>query len=176
MKAVRPSLKSSVPTASTMPSPDIFQPTSSGSSVASITTLRLSRTASGGVGADLLGQRDGRVERLARLGQLVDQAVVVGLLGGDGVAGEGQLHGDVARELAGEAEQAARRGDQVALDLGDAEHGGRRRHHQVAGQDDLGPAGQRGPVDGGDDRLGALALDDAGEAAPSVCSRRRCRR
>ncbi len=42
---------------------------------------------------------------------------------------------------------------------------------------DLGAAGQGGTVDGGDDRLGALPLDDAGEAAPWPWpGRRRCRR
>ena len=48
---------------------------------------------------------------------------MVGPLGGVEVAGEGQLHGDVERELAAEPEQAAGAGDEVALHLGDAERG-----------------------------------------------------
>ena len=105
------------------------------------------------------------VERLARLAQPVDEAVVVGQLGADRVAGERQLHGDVERDLAGQAEQAAGAGDERPLDLGDAERGGGGGDDQVAGQHDLGAAGQRRAVDGGDDRLGALA--------PARCRRSR---
>src|SRR5436305_342009 len=51
------------------------------------------------------------------------------------------------------------------LDLGNAERGGRGRHDEIARQRDLTPAGESGTVDGGDQRLGALALHDAGEPA-----------
>ena len=37
------------------------------------------------------------------------------------------------------------------------------RDHEVAGQHDLGATRQGRSVDGGDDRLRALSLDDAGE-------------
>ena len=81
MKAVRPSLKSSLDIALAMPSIDIFQPTSSGACVASSTTLRVSRTATGALAQTCSARADGGVERLARLDQPVDQAVVVGQLG-----------------------------------------------------------------------------------------------
>ena len=77
--------------------------------MASSTILRLSRTATGALAHDLLGEADGAVERLARLDEPVDEAVVVGPLGGDGVAGEGQLHGDVERAACGPGGTARRR-------------------------------------------------------------------
>jgi hypothetical protein len=91
---------------------------------------------------------------------------VVGALGREIEApGERQLHRDVARQLAWQAEQPARGGDEVALDLRDAEHRGARRDQQIARQRDLGAAGERRSVDRGDDRLRVLARDDAAEAA-----------
>jgi hypothetical protein len=110
--------------------------------------------------------RQRRLEGLAGLDELVHEPEVVGPLGVDGVTRQGELHGDVAGEGAGQAEQAARGGHQRALHLGDAEAGVGRGHDQVAGEDDLGATGQGGAVDGGDERLGALAGGDAAEAAP----------
>ena len=49
----------------------------------------------------------------------------------------------------------------------------RRGDDQVAGEHDLGAAGEGRAVDGGDDRLGALAGDDAAEAAPLGVAARR---
>src|SRR5918998_1169253 len=120
----------------------------------------------GGVGAHLLGERGGDLERLTRLAQPVHEAMVVGQLGRDGIAREGQFHRHVEGNLARQAEQAAGRGHERPLDLGDAERGGRRGDDEVAGQHDLGAAGEGGTVDRGDDRLGALPLGDAAEAAP----------
>ena len=166
MKAVRPSEKSSERIATPMPSIDIFQPTSSGALVASRTILRDSRTATGAL-AQICSAREMASSRAwPGLDEPVDEPEVVGPGGVDRVAREGELHGDVERDLAAEAEQAAGAGDERPLHLGDAEGGRGGRHHQVAGQHDLGAAGQRRAVDRRDDRLGALPLDDARRTRP----------
>ena len=65
--------------------------------------------------------------RLARLGQPVDQPELVRALGVDRIAGQRQLHRDVAGQHAREPQQRAAGGDQRALDLGDPERARRAR-------------------------------------------------
>jgi hypothetical protein len=52
-------------------------------------------------------QRD--VQRVARIGEALDQADLGRPLGGDRLAGEGQLHGDHAGEPAGQLPEGPRR-------------------------------------------------------------------
>ena len=61
--------------------------------------------------------------------------------------------------------QPTGRGDQPALHLRQAEGGRFRGHHQVAGERDLRPAGQRRAVHGGDPQLRARREHEPGEAA-----------
>src|SRR5947199_191767 len=60
--------------------------------------------------------------------------------------------------------------DQPTAHLGQAEDGLLAGHDEVAGQDDLEPAGQGVPLHRGDDRLGRRALRDAAEPA-AACRR-----
>ena len=91
---------------------------------------------------------------------------MIGALGGEIEAtGDREFHRDVPGDLAGQAEQTTGRCDEVPLHLGDAEHGRARRDHEIARQHQLGSAGERRTVDGGDERLGALAMHEAAEPA-----------
>ena len=122
--------------------------------------------------ADLLGEGDRMLLELA-LDQPVDQADVAGLLGADRIAGRGHFQrladaGDARQPL-----RAAGAGQQAELDLGHAELRRRHRDPVMAGQRDLEAAAERGAVDRGDHRLGAI-LDDvdhlrAASAAASAC-------
>ena len=112
MKAFGPSAKSSVDASFIIPSPERFQPSASGASTVSSAILRLSRTASGCVGGDAVGQGAGPLERLAGLAQLVDQSELGGPLGRDRVAGHDDLERDLAGQHARETEQPARSGDE----------------------------------------------------------------
>ncbi len=78
---------------------------------------------------------------------------------------EDQLERDIGRNGARQPVQPARRGDQPAQHLGQAKGGLPHGHDEVAGQHELGAAGQRLAVDGGDPRLAALAVYEAREAA-----------
>ena len=64
-----------------------------------------------------------------------------------------------------EPDRAARGREQPALHLGEPEHRVLGRDDEVARERDLEPAGEGGAVDRGDDRLGDLTFDEAGEAA-----------
>ena len=88
-----------------------------------------------------------------------------GALGADRLAGQGQLHRQVVRDPARQAQQRAGGGHQPALDLGDAEAGVAGGDDEVARQRDLEAAGQRPALDGRDQRLARGPLGDAGEAA-----------
>ena len=125
----------------------------------------MASTASGPLAAIVRASSSAAAQRLARLRQARHDAEIGGALGGDRVAGQGQLHRQVVRDPARQADQRAARGHEAALDLGDAEAGVARGDDQVAGQRDLEAAGQRPALDRGDQRLARRALDDAGEAA-----------
>ena len=131
----------------------------------SSTIARLSWTAIGALTQIRSASASADVDRGARLAQRVDQPERVRALGGDRVAGDRELHRDVARQHPREPEQPARARDQRALDLGDAEGGGGRGDDEVARADQLAAARQRGPVDGGDQRLAAIEAGDAAEPA-----------
>ena len=62
-------------------------------------------------------------------------------------------------------QQSAAGGDQAALDLGDAEFRGPRRHDQVGGEHHLGAARQRVALDGGDQRFPRRPFGEADAAA-----------
>src|SRR5512133_2899919 len=117
------------------------------------------------VGGDGRRQLERRVDRLAALGQTVDQPQLVGALGRDRVAGQRQLHRDAVGDAARQAQERARGRDERALELGDPELGLAGRDDEVAGERDLEPAGHREALDRSDQRLARAALDDAGEAA-----------
>ena len=72
----------------------------------------------------------------------------------------------------GQAEQPAGAGDEVALDLGQPERRAGRGDDEVGGEDDLAAAGGGQAVDGDDDRLAPLAVDEPGEAAALGAERR----
>ncbi len=131
--------------------------------------MRLAHTANGAFSQIFSARTHRLVERLARIDQPADQAEIERPLGGDRLAGEDHLHRRRLTDRPRQAEQAAGTGDQVALDLGEPERGLRRRDDQVAGEDDLTAAGGGEPVDGDDHRFGALAVDEAGEAAAWRC-------
>ena len=99
----------------------------------------------------------------------------MGALGRDRLAGEDHLHRRGLTDGARQAEQAAGAGDQVALHLGEAERRAGGGDDHVGGEHDLAAAGGRESVDRDDDRLVALAVDEAGEAARLVPSGRRRR-
>jgi hypothetical protein len=86
-------------------------------------------------------------------------------LGGDRVAGERHLHRHAVGDALRQAQQRAARGDQRALDLGDAELAPARGDEQVARQRDLEAARDREALDRRDERLVGGPLRDAGEAA-----------
>src|SRR3954447_25246931 len=86
---------------------------------------------------DLGGQLQGYVERLAGLREAVDQPELRPPLGGDGLAGQCQLHRDHGGEAARELAERPARGHQAALRLGDAELRALGRDDQIAGQRDL---------------------------------------
>ena len=84
------------------------------------------------------------------------------------LAGEQQLHRDLARQLVDDAEHAAGRRDQSALDLGQAELRPLLGDDEVAGQRQFGAAAERGAVDRGDGRLVDEVLHVAREAPLAV--------
>ena len=99
------------------------------------------------------------------LDQPVDEAGLIGLLRGDGVAGRGHLQrladsGDARQPLG-----AAGAGQEAELDLGHAQLRRRDGDPVMAGERDLEAAAEGGAVDRGDDRLGAILddVDDLGE-------------
>jgi bifunctional DNase/RNase len=118
-----------------------------------------------GVLRDPAGQFPGGRQRLASRDDDVYQAGLAQALGGVVAAGQRDFHGQVIRYAARQPEQAARARHQAALDLGQAELGLVAGHHQVAGQRELEPAGQRVAFYCGDDRLARRLLHDAAEAA-----------
>ena len=79
--------------------------------------LERERAVGGDRGGELAAPRD----RLARLGQAVDEADLGAALGADRVAGQGHLHRQVVRHPLRQAQQRAAGRDQRALGLRDAE-------------------------------------------------------
>ena len=100
-------------------------------------------------------------ERLAGFGHHVDEAPRLTLFGGEAVTGQREFECLLVRNALLQAQQPAARGHQAALDLGDAELRGARRHDQVGGEHDLGAAGQRVALDRGDQRLARRPLGEA---------------
>ena len=141
------------------------QPSASSISYASRTIARLSRTASGRVGADPLGDLAGLAEHLVGRHEVVDHAEPVRLLGAEPLAGEHQLGGPGRRQRPRQPEQPAGRRDDAPGHLGEPELRVRRRDDEVAGQDQLGAAGQREAGHRGDHRLGARVAHPPGEPA-----------
>ncbi len=121
-------------------------------------------SASGPLTRDRGGQRQRLGHGAVGHGHAVDQAQLVGPLGGDRVAGQGQLHGHVVGDASRQVQQGPACSHQAALGLGDAELGPGGRHHQVAGQRNLQTAGHGKALDGRDQRLARSALGDPGEA------------
>jgi hypothetical protein len=71
------------------------------------------------VRSDLLGQRDRRIEYLARFGEDVDQTEFVCPHRGQEVAGQRKLHRHGGRDALREPQQSATARDETALDLRD---------------------------------------------------------
>src|SRR4051794_37665121 len=117
------------------------------------------------VGRDGPGQVQGPVERSARCREPVDQAHLVGTGGGNELAGERPLHGEVVRDPLWQPDQAPAGRDEAALDLGQPELRVLGGHDHVAGKGDLEAAGDRVSLDRRDQRLRRGLLHDAGEPA-----------
>src|SRR5215207_9910614 len=115
--------------------------------------------------ADPLRQCERARHRAAGFGDHVHEPECMRALGGQAITGEQQLPGHVERQRARRAEQPTTGGDEPALDLGQPERRRARRHHEIAGEHDLEPAAERGSLDRGDQRLLAVAPDDAVLAA-----------
>ena len=87
----------------------------------------LPASASGPLAAIVAASSSAASSAAALLGHAVDEPELVAALGGDRIAGQRQLVGDVARQHARQSQQPAAGGDERALDLGDAELGAARR-------------------------------------------------
>ena len=122
-------------------------------------------SASGPFLASARGELERVLDGAAGLGEAVDETELVEALGGQRVAGEGQLHDDVVGHPPGQAQQRAAGGDERALGLGDPHLGALGGDDQVAGERDLHAAGDGEALDRRDQRLARGALGDAGEAA-----------
>ncbi|TQM11204.1 hypothetical protein FB558_3758 [Pseudonocardia kunmingensis] len=120
----------------------------------------------GGVGRDLLGERDSGVEHSGRRHDLVDQAQREGPRRVDRLAGEQQLEPDSVWQLGGQAEGSPGPRDEAAPHLRQSEGGGLGRDDEIAGQRDLGATAHGGAVDGGDRRLADVVADVPREAPP----------
>ena len=112
---------------------------SRGQSRDSCITRLLAITASGALATMRSARREGLRQRVAGLGQVVDDAVALQELGRHGVAGHDDLGRDAVGHLVGQAQQAAGRGDEAALDFRQAEARSARGHDHVAGQRHLEP-------------------------------------
>ena len=75
------------------------------------------------------------------------------LLGGETLTGQREFERLLVRDSARQPQQAAARRHQTALDFGDTEFRGARRHDEVGGEHHFGAARQGIPLDGGDQRL-----------------------
>ncbi len=120
------------------------------------------------VDGDPLGERKRGVDRGAVRHDLVDQAPLERVGRTHRLAGEDQLHRDLARQVVDDAEDATGRGDESALDLGQPELRTFLRHHQVAGEGQFRAAAQRGAVDRRDGRLVDVVVDIARETPLAV--------
>ena len=116
----------------------------------------------------VLGDRGSDLQSLVHelLGRhdVVDEADLLGLVGVHQASGQQHVHGGLARNVAGHADQAAGGGDQADLGLGQAEAGMLGSHDDVAGDGDLHAAAGSNAVDGADRRLRAQTVGDAAEA------------
>ncbi len=117
---------------------------------------------------ELAGGGDGAVVELESRSDLVDEAVLLGIGGGEDAAGEGELDGAALAD--GEGDGAV--GDEgpiAGADLGEAEGGALGGEDDVAVGDEADGAAESGALDGGDDGFvivqaegeeGLLDLDD----------------
>ncbi len=105
------------------------------------------------VGADPARPVERSVHQLVGLHDLVDEPQLERALGRERLGREQELHRRGERELARQTGGGAPTGEQPALGLHHAERGPRRGDADVDAAEHLHPAGQPGPVDGGDDRL-----------------------
>ena len=127
----------------------------------SLTAAMHAWTETGGVLAELLGQRHGFRQRPTRRSQHVDEADLVGTRRLDRPARQNELLGDIERQGPWRAEEASAGRHDADADFGQAEPGRARRDDEIAGEGDLQPAAQGGTLDGGDQRFAAAAADDA---------------
>ena len=121
-------------------------------------TARLTAcTAVGELLAIFSAMRMRRRHELAGGVDLVDQAELVGLAGGDRVAGHQHLQCPAAREQAGQQRGGAAAGGQAEHRLGLPEGGVVGGDDEVDALGQLGPAAVGDPVDGGEDGFAQLA-------------------
>ena len=116
-------------------------------------------------GTHLGGKRHCSFFCLARLAQTVDEAEVEGALRWDGLTGEDDFHRDVATDDAWQAEETAGTSDEISLGFGETERRAGACDHHVGSENNLASACGRETVDGDDDGLLALAIDEASESA-----------
>src|SRR5207244_6906092 len=112
------------------------------------------------IGGDAFGDVERDLDGVARFGEARDETTRMGVLGGDGFAGERHLHGDAVGPAALEAKQCTAGGEEPNFDLRDAETSAARRHEQVAGERDLETAGDGEALDRCDQRFAAAVLEE----------------
>ena len=144
---------------------------SSSRDAAASTTRRLARTASGPAAAICRPEPERFVAGGAGVDEPAHQSEVEGAARLDRLAGEDRVHRRGRADGAGEPEQPAGTGDEVAGHLREPERRSGRRHDDVGGEDDLEPARGREAVDGDDHGLRAFAVDEPGE--PTTLGRER---
>ncbi|MNZ36384.1 hypothetical protein D3C78_538010 [compost metagenome] len=99
-----------------------------------------------------------------------DQAVVLHVLGGQGVAGEQHVLGDVLRNLARQNGSAAATREDAEVGVRIAEAGALGGDHEVAAEDGFQAAGQGQAVDRGDHRFreGTQAVEEGDDGVQQV--------
>ena len=153
MKASRPSLVSSDCMTRANSSLVIRFSVSSSSSADASTTCRLAQTASGA--AAVICSASSKASFVASPGSTRREISPrpYARSAGDRLAGQDHLHRRGLPDRPRQAEQSTGAGDQVALDLGEAERRSSRRDDEVGGQHDLASARGGKSVDRDDDRL-----------------------
>jgi hypothetical protein len=122
------------------------------------------------IGADGFCQLQGTLQRDA-VNDAVDQAHFISALRRDEFTGQGKLQGKALRDLAGQADKAARGCGQTALHFGDTELGILIGDDQVTGERDFKATGQRIAINSRDQRFGGRRF---GKARKALAGHMRC--
>ena len=121
----------------------------------------------GSVGGDLGCQLPGRVQRVARADDAVDEAHLAGLLGAYAAAGEDQLLGERGPDEAWQALGATHAWEDPERDLGKTEGRVLGGNAHVAGKRHLAAPAEREAVDGSD-RRGGAPIEEGHRSVPDL--------